>query len=79
MNRNRKRIKQKIMALVAIALSIILPFPLNGDIGISILMLPLGIYLLLTKKRIIVWNAVVLCLRYIIIQIDLKSYLSQIK
>ena len=44
--------KQKLSGLVSIAIAIACPILLDGDITASIFMLPLGIYLLLTKEKI---------------------------
>ena len=45
--------KQKLLGLLAIAASIASPLLLGGDATISIIMLPLGIYVLFTKERVI--------------------------
>ena len=45
--------KQKLLGVVAIAASIASPLLLSGDATISIIMLPLGIYVLFTKERVI--------------------------
>lgn len=45
--------KQKLLGVVAIAASIASPLLLGGDATISIIMLPLGIYVLFTKERVI--------------------------
>ena len=45
--------KQKLLGLLAIAVSIISPLLLDGDGTISLIMLPLGIYMLFTKKKVI--------------------------
>ena len=41
--------KQKLIGVVAIGISIVSPLLLDGDATISIIMLPLGIYILFTK------------------------------
>ena len=48
-----EKIEQKLLGILAIIVSIIVPILCNGDITVSILMLPLGIYLLLTRKKVI--------------------------
>ena len=45
--------KQKLLGLLAIAVSIASPLLLDGDATISLIMLPLGIYMLFTKERTI--------------------------
>ncbi len=44
--------KQRLSGLVMAATGIIAPFILDGDATISLFVLPLGIFLLLTKERI---------------------------
>ena len=45
--------KQKFIGLIAIAVSIVSPILLDGDATISVIMLPLGIYMIFTKKKVI--------------------------
>ena len=45
--------KQKLLGVVAIGVSIASPLLLDGDATISVIMLPLGIYILFTKKKVI--------------------------
>ena len=45
--------KQKIIGLLAIGISIASPLLLDGDATISVIMLPLGLYLLFTKEKVI--------------------------
>ena len=45
--------KQKLLGIIAIGISIISPFIMDGDATISILMLPMGLYALFTKENII--------------------------
>ena len=45
--------KQKLLGVVAIAASIASPLLLDGDATISLIMLPLGIYILFTKEKVI--------------------------
>lgn len=47
------KVKQKALGLLAIGLSIASPLLLDGDATISLLMLPLGLYLLFTRKIIV--------------------------
>ena len=45
--------KQKLLGILAISASIASPLLLDGDATISLIMLPLGIYMLFTKKKVI--------------------------
>ena len=45
--------KQKFLGVVAIGVSIASPLLLDGDATISLIMLPLGIYVLFTKEKVI--------------------------
>ena len=45
--------KQKLLGVVAIGVSIASPIFLDGDATISLIMLPLGIYLLFTKEKVV--------------------------
>ena len=45
--------KQKLLGILAIAASIASPLLLDGDATISVITLPLGLYLLFTKKKVI--------------------------
>ena len=45
--------KQKLLGVVAIGISIVSPLLLDGDATISIIMLPLGIYVLFTKEKVV--------------------------
>lgn len=45
--------KQKLLGVVAIGVSIASPILLDGDATISLIMLPLGIYVLFTKEKVI--------------------------
>ena len=46
-------IKQKLLGLSMIVLAIITPFILDGDATASVIMLPLGTFVLLTKEKVI--------------------------
>ena len=50
--------KQKIVGLLAIGISIASPILLDGDATISVIMLPLGIYMIFTKEKVIYWKAI---------------------
>ena len=45
--------KQKLLGILAIGISIASPLLLDGDATISLIMLPLGIYALFTKEKVI--------------------------
>ena len=45
--------KQKSLGLLAIGVSIASPLLLDGDATVSVITLPLGLYLLFTKKKVI--------------------------
>ena len=45
--------KQKLIGVVAIGIAIVSPLLLDGDATISIIMLPLGIYILFTKEKVV--------------------------
>lgn len=45
-------IKQKLMGLAVVGISVASPLLLDGDATISILMLPLGIFLMVTKEKV---------------------------
>ena len=47
------KVKQKLLGVVAIGVSIASPLLLDGDATISLIMLPLGIYVLFTKEKVI--------------------------
>jgi len=47
--------KQRLSGLVMTATGIIAPFILDGDVTVSLFALPLGIFLLLTKERVIIF------------------------
>lgn len=57
--RNEKResllykAKQKLLGVVAIGVSIVSPLLLDGDATISLIMLPLGIYMIFTKEKVV--------------------------
>lgn len=45
-------IKQKLMGLAAVGISVTIPLLLDGDATISVLMLPLGLFLMVTKEKV---------------------------
>ena len=46
--------KQKLLGVLAIGVSIASPLLLDGDATVSVIMLPLGLYLLFTKEKVII-------------------------
>ena len=47
------KVKQKFLGLLSIVIAIIVPFLNDGDATISIFMLPLGLYMIFTRKNVI--------------------------
>ena len=47
-----QKLQQKLMGLVAVGISVASPLLLDGDATISVFMLPIGIYALLSRKNI---------------------------
>lgn len=45
--------KQKLLGVIAIGVSIASPLLLDGDVTISVITLPLGIYMIFTKEKVI--------------------------
>ena len=45
-------LKQKLLGLAAVGISVASPLLLDGDATVSLIMLPLGIFLILTKEKI---------------------------
>ena len=45
-------IKQKLSGLTMAAIGILIPFVCNGDATASLLVLPMGLYLLFTKEKV---------------------------
>ena len=45
-------IKQKLIGFAAVGISVASPLLLDGDATISVLMLPLGIFLMVTKEKV---------------------------
>ena len=45
--------KQKFIGMLAIGISIASPLLLDGDATICVIMLPLGIYMLFTKEKVV--------------------------
>ena len=51
-------LKQKMIGIALIIISILIPILLDGDATASLLFLPLGIYVLFTKERVIIWKVI---------------------
>lgn len=49
----KQKLKQKLMGLALIIISILAPIILDGDATISVLLFPLGLYMLITKERMV--------------------------
>ncbi len=45
-------IKQKITGFVLVGISVLLPLLLDGDATVSVFFLPLGLYLIFTKEKV---------------------------
>ena len=45
-------IKQKLSGLLLVALGVAIPFLMEGDATTSLLLIPLGLYLIITRSRI---------------------------
>lgn len=45
-------VKQKMSGLVFVAISILLPLLMDGDATASVLLMPLGLFLLFTKEKV---------------------------
>lgn len=61
--RERKRkaertyyIKQKLSGLIMIFIGIITPFISDGDVTVSLVILPLGLYLIFTKEKVMMFK-----------------------
>ena len=46
-------IEQKIVALIALLVGVLMPIVNDWDVTFSIIMIPIGLFFLFTKKRII--------------------------
>lgn len=46
------KVKQKMLGLMGIGVSILSPVLLEGDATISVIMFPLGIYLIFTREKV---------------------------
>ena len=45
-------LKQKLCGVVLVSIGVIIPFILDGDATVSLLLIPLGLYLIFTKNKI---------------------------
>lgn len=44
--------KQKLTGLLLVSMSTLIPFVLDGDATVSVIFLPLGVYLMLTREKV---------------------------
>ena len=56
MSRKTYYIKQKLTGLLMLAIGIIMPIMDNGNATITLFLMPLGIYLMITKGKIMCQN-----------------------
>lgn len=54
--RSYARLKQKLSGIGLTVIGIIFPFILGGDATVSLLFIPMGIYLVCTKRKIMTWR-----------------------
>ena len=45
-------LKQKLLGLVLVGFGILIPFVLDGDATVSVIIIPLGLFLIFTKQRV---------------------------
>ena len=45
-------LKQKLCGVALVSIGVIIPFILDGDATVSLLFIPLGLYLIFTKNKI---------------------------
>ena len=45
-------LKQKLCGVALVSIGVIIPFILDGDATVSLLLIPLGLYLIFTKNKI---------------------------
>ena len=45
-------LKQKLLGLVLVGFGILIPFVLDGDATASVIIIPLGLFLIFTKERV---------------------------
>lgn len=48
-------VKQRILGAIMVAIGIVTPFLLDGDITISLFVLPVGIFLMLTREKVMIF------------------------
>ena len=46
-------LKQKVCGLALVLIGVIIPFLLDGDVTVSVLIVPLGLYAIFTKEYIL--------------------------
>ena len=47
--------KQRLSGAIMAAIGIVTPFVLDGDVTFSLIVLPLGIFLLLTREKVMIF------------------------
>ena len=56
MKMNRRKImyflKQKLVGLVLVGFGILIPFVLDGDATVSVIIIPMGLFLIFTREKI---------------------------
>ena len=45
-------LKQKLCGLVIVGIGILIPFVLDGDATVSVIIIPLGLFLIFTRQRV---------------------------
>ncbi len=45
-------LKQKLLGLVLVGFGILIPFVLDGDATVSVIIIPLGLFLIFTRERV---------------------------
>ena len=45
-------LKQKLLGLVLVGFGILIPFVLDGDATVSVIIIPLGLFLIFTRQRV---------------------------
>lgn len=46
-------LKQKILGLILVGFGILIPFVLDGDATVSVLLIPWGLYIIFTREHLI--------------------------
>ena len=45
-------LKQKLLGLVLVGFGILIPFVLDGDATVSVIIIPMGLFLIFTRQRV---------------------------